>query len=73
MYSLDLAVLFGSSGTAPEESCAQVTKMISLDSFAFKRPSGPDQSRGVLLQPCQIQHVLKVDFTGQNGCHSDGK
>lgn len=27
VYSLDLAALFGSSGTAPEESCAQVTKM----------------------------------------------
>lgn len=41
------------------------------DSLAFKRTSGPDQSRGVLLQLCQIQCVLKVDFTGQNGCHSD--
>lgn len=24
-----------------------------------------------VLQPCQIQCVLKVDHTGQNGCHSD--
>lgn len=56
VYTLDMAVLFGASATAPEETCAQVNQMPLCQ---MRRLTQKNSYGSFLLsQPCQIQCVL---------------